>query len=131
MRKYAFYFAWLIALIGFVCSVYYGELLQIEPCRLCWYQRIALFPIALILGIALYWDDRAVFRYVIPLAFFGGLVALYQVLSIRFSVLQKTFECGKECAKPIFTLFGWFSMPDFSLLGFALILGLLFWGRKS
>ena len=130
IRKYSLYFAWAIALIGFIFSFYYGELLQIEPCRLCWYQRIALFPLALILGIAAYRDDRAIFRYAFPLAFFGFLVALYQLLSIYFPVLQGAFECGKECAKPIFMFFGWLTFPNLSAVGFFLIFILLGLSRK-
>jgi disulfide bond formation protein DsbB len=131
MRKYGLYFAWAIALVGFIFSFYYGELLHIEPCRLCWYQRIALFPLALILGIAAYRDDKGIFRYATPLAFFGLIVALYQALSIHFPVLQGAFECGKECAKPIFILFGWLTFPDLSVIGFSLILVFVFLGRKA
>lgn len=131
MRRYSLYFAWAIALVGFVFSVYYGELLQIEPCRLCWYQRISLFPLALILGIAAYRDDDGIFRYALPLAFFGLIVALYQALSIHFPVLQGAFECGKECSKPIFMLFSWFTFPDLSAVGFVLIVFLIFLSRRS
>lgn len=131
MKKYSLYFAWVIALIGFIFSVYYGEILHIEPCRLCWYQRIALFPLALILGIAIYREDRAVFIYAIPLSIFGGIVALYQSLSIHFPILQGALECGKECVKPIFILWGVITFPDLSFAAFLLISWLLFSSRSS
>jgi len=131
MRRYSLYLAWVIALAGFILSLYYGELLGIEPCRLCWYQRMALFPLALILGIAVYRDDHNIFVYALPLAGFGLIVALYQALSIRFPIFQAAFECGKECAKPIFMLFGSVTFPDLSVLGFALILSLVFSTRKK
>jgi len=130
MKNYYLYFAWVIALTGFVFSIYYGEILQLEPCRLCWYQRIALFPLALILGLAVYQDDRGIFRYAFPLALFGGIVAFYQALSVHFPVFQEALECGKECAKPIFILFGQITFPDLSFAAFFLIILLLIASRN-
>lgn len=131
MKKYSLYFAWVIALAGSIFSLYYGEILHIEPCRLCWYQRVALFPLAFMLGVAIYREDRAVFFYALPLSLFGGLIALYQALSIHFPFLQGTLECGKECAKPIFILWGGITFPDLSFIAFLLISTLLFYSRKG
>ena len=131
MKKYLLYFAWVIALIGCIVSFYYGELLQIETCRLCWYQRMALFPLAFILGIGFYRDDRTIFIYALPLICFGALVAFYQALSIHIPLFQRALECGKECAKPIFILFGWITFPDLSFVGFILIFLMSFFARDQ
>lgn len=120
--KNSLYWGWVIALAGCGASLYYGELLMIEPCRMCWYQRIALFPLALILGIAAYRNDRSVIRYAYPMAAFGFAVALIQAVGIHFPSLQ---ICGKECAKPIFTFLG-ATFPDLSAIGFLAIGVLLF-----
>jgi len=111
------YWCWVVALLGCGASLYYGEILMIEPCRMCWYQRMALFPLALILGIAAYRNDRSAVRYAIPLAVFGFAAAAVQAVGIHFPSFQL---CGKECAKPIFTLLG-LTFPDLSALGFAAI----------
>lgn len=127
MSKYALLLAWLIACCACSVSLYYGEILNIEPCRLCWYQRIALFPLAMILGIGLYRGDRSLFFYALPLAAAGALAALYQVAGMHYPSLA---ICEEECAHPIFLLFGFLTFPDLSFLGFTAILYLLLLSRK-
>ncbi len=101
--KHALYLAWVVALSGLLISVYYGEVLGFEPCRLCWYQRIALFPLALFLGIAAYKNDRTIALYALPLVGLGGLAALAQIF----------FSCGQvgHCAP-------FASLPFLSISGF-------------
>ena len=120
--KNQLYWCWLLALFGCGVSIYFGEILTIEPCRMCWYQRIALFPLAMILGIGAYQNDRSVIRYAIPLCAFGALIAMIQAIGIHFPSLQ---ICSKECAKPIFSLFGFITFPDISAIGFLFIGGFL------
>lgn len=126
--KNLLYWCWLVVLIGCAVSIYYGEILMIEPCRMCWYQRLALFPLALILGIGIYTNDRSVVRYALPLSAFGLIVALAQAIGIHFPSL---LVCGKECAKPIFSIFGWITFPDLSAIGFAFIGAMLFLYAKK
>ncbi len=127
MSRYALLFAWLIALVACSFSLYYGEILKIEPCRFCWYQRMALFPLAMILGIGLYREDRSAFFYSFPLAVMGALVALYQSIGLRYPFLAL---CVDECARPVFILFGWLTFPDLSFLGFVALSVLLLYSRK-
>lgn len=114
--KHVIYFAWVIALSGLFLSLYYGEVLDMEPCRLCWYQRIGMFPLALFLGIATYKNDRKLAFYSLPLVAFGGLFALYQAMSQVIPALEITALCGHSahCTLP-----GPF--PMMSTLGFAAI----------
>lgn len=118
MVRFFLYFSWLLVLIGCFLSLYYGEILMMEPCRLCWYQRMVLFPLAVILSVSVYRDDRAVFWYAFPLSFIGAIFALYQVLAMRYSALQ---ICGEGCAEPVFILFNWITFPDLSLIGFVTV----------
>jgi disulfide bond formation protein DsbB len=129
MSRYFVYFAWVVAWIGALISFYYGELLDIQPCDLCWYQRMALFPLLVLLGIGIYRDDRAISLYTLPFALFGASVALYQAISIRFPIVQHTLECGQECTKPIFILFGWLNFAELSAIGFIFIATLLWLKR--
>lgn len=110
------YVAWVVALVGLFASLFYGEVLQMEPCRLCWYQRIGLFPLALFLGIAWYKNDQKIALYSIPLVAFGGFFSLYQSATQLFPVLQITALCGE--GSPC-TLAGY--LPYLSFLGFASI----------
>jgi disulfide bond formation protein DsbB len=121
MRKYALYFAWVLSLFGVLLSVYSSEILGIEPCRLCWYQRCALFPLAILLGIAAYRDDRNFSRYGLVLAGFGIVLSWLQVFF-------PTYLCGSSCVET--TAAVWFlTLPIFSSIGFAAIF-ILLWIAK-
>lgn len=132
-KNYALYFAWLITLIGLVCSVFFGEMLHHEPCRLCWLQRICLFPLALILGIAVYRDDRRIATYALPLAILGALLAFYQVLGMFIPSLHMKGLCGYKtnCSENLVELWGFLSFPLVSLTGFVLLSFFLWIARRS
>ncbi len=132
VRAYALYLAWLIALSGLLVSLYFGEVLHMEPCRLCWYQRIALFPLVLFLGIAAYKDDRQLGLYCLPLVLIGALFAFYQEITTHFPAFHSHLLCEHPdyCTIPIFSLFGFLSFPLLSALGFVAIGVLLVVGKK-
>jgi len=120
LRAHYLYFAWILALGGFLISVYFGEVLNLEPCRLCWYQRIAIFPLALFLGIAAYKHDRKIAVYCLPLVVFGALAAIYQSISQLFPSLHSAFLCGAtQCTisgiSPFLSAAGFLAMGFFIL----------------
>lgn len=133
IKNHALYLAWLIALVGLLCSVFFGELLHHEPCRLCWYQRVCLFPLVLILGIGAYKEDAKITVYALPLALLGMLFALYQVLGIFLPSLSTPALCGykSECSEQLVELWGFLSFPLVSLIGFFLIFLFLWIARSS
>ena len=125
LKKHALYLAWLCSFAGFLLSVYYGEVLNMEPCRLCWYQRIAIFPLALFLGIAAYRNERRIAVYCLPFAIFGTLVAFYQTLIQIFPSLHSPALCGTvQC-----TISG--ISPLLSVSGFAAITLLIYLSPKK
>lgn len=131
LRKYALYFAWLLSLSGFFLSLYVSALLNYEPCPLCWYQRIALFPLAVLLGIAVYRDDRSFALYALVLAAIGEFFALYQIFERYIPALQALPLCRNSgCHEPVFLWFGFFTFPIVSAIGFALIGIFLLIARK-
>lgn|SRR3989338_6296298 len=121
--RQSLYFAWVLSVIGFCLSVFYGEILLHEPCPLCWYQRIALFPLALILGIGAYRDDRGIALYAMPLALIGAALAFFQGLFDYFPGLQTIGMCrlGASCSQTVIRFFGFLDFPILSGLGFCLI----------
>lgn len=123
MRTIFLFLAWLLAVIGMVISLYFGEVLGLKPCPLCWYQRIALYPLAIFLGMALYKKDENFIPYGITLASLGLLVAIYHVLVQIFPFLDLETICGRgnDCSAPIFNLFGFLTLPILSAIGFFLI----------
>jgi disulfide bond formation protein DsbB len=127
LRRNAIYFAWLIALVGFCISVFYGEILGNPPCTLCWYQRISLFPLVILLGIAAYRGESLILPYVLPIVFLGGFVAIFHLLQPYVPLLQAAKICrlGVPCAHTGFS----FLFPFFSAIGFFLIAVFLLMAR--
>ena len=74
--------SWLVASAATLGALFFSEIMQLPPCVLCWYQRIFMFPLVLLLPIGLFPFDDKVARYALPLALAGWLVALFQVLLV-------------------------------------------------
>ena len=113
---------------AFVCmagSLYFSEEAHFVPCRLCWYQRIAMYPLVLLLGIAAVRRVVAIRLYAIPLAAIGAAVSIYHVQLERFPE-QATF-CSVEapCNLPPVQQFGFVTLAVMALCGFAAIVALL------
>ncbi len=125
ISKHSLYLAWTVALIAVLGSLYYGEVLRFEPCRLCWYQRLAMFPLAFFLGVAFYKNDPKLARYCLPVVLFGSFFALYQSASQLVPSLQITALCGESTPC---TIAG--PAPYLSFLGF-LVIGLLIFPKKN
>lgn len=124
----ALYLAWLIALSSTLGALFVGEVMGRTPCALCWYQRIAMFPLALVLGIACYVSDQSVRRYALPIAAIGGAVALWQSLLFAGVVPERVQPCargGPSCSGQDQLLFGLLPLPYLSVAAFAAIVLLL------
>lgn len=122
IKAQALYLAWIVSLAAVLGSLYYGEILHIEPCRLCWFQRIGMFPLALFLGIAVYQNDRKVAIYCLPLILFGGLFALYQSLIQIFPQIQIRMLCGEGSPCTLAGYTPYLSLLAFSLIGVLILL---------
>ena len=71
------FIAWLVASVSTLAALFLGEVMGYTPCVLCWYQRICMFPLVLILAAGLFPFDRRVVRYALPLALAGWLLAVF------------------------------------------------------
>lgn len=119
--------AWLVALAATLGALFIGEVVGQAPCQLCWYQRIAMFPLALILGIGCLREDAGVRRYALPLALAGTAVALWHNL-LYFGAIPHAIEpCGQgpSCTGIDMTILGGLPLPVLSLGAFAAIAVLL------
>ena len=132
-RQLALCCAWLIALVALLVTLYSSIFLKMAPCHLCWYQRICIYPLVIILGIGAYQDDPRSAVYGLPLAVIGALLALYQYLMQWYPALESIGVCGQgpSCSDINIKYWGFITYPFISLIGFLLIVGLLaIWGRK-
>ena len=127
------YAAWIIALISTLGALFIGEIMGQMPCLLCWYQRIAMFPLAVILMVASYRSDVEVWRYALPLAVAGGLIAAYHTL-LYAGIIPKAIEpcgAGPSCSDASnMTILGNIPIPLLSLGAFVVIITLLLLLRK-
>lgn len=127
-QQTALLLAWTIALVSTLGALFIGEVMERTPCVLCWYQRIAMFPLSLILGIAAYLSDLTIRRYVLPIAAIGGLVALWHSLLFAGIVPAPIQPCslgGPSCTSDEQMLFEVVPLPFLSLAAFAAVFLLL------
>lgn len=127
------YLAWLVALAGFLGSLYFSEILKVIPCTLCWYQRIALYPLALLIPIGLNRGDKGLPFYVLPLSVMGGLIAGYHyLLEMKVVTYQPAFcAAGVSCADPAWIWQGFVTIPLLSFIAFTFISLVMLWMLKE
>ena len=77
LGRMALWLAWLVATVTTLGSLYYSQIADFIPCELCWFQRICMYPLVLILGVAVWRRDRGVWVYVLPQAVIGAAIAIY------------------------------------------------------
>jgi disulfide bond formation protein DsbB len=118
--------AWAVATLAMAGSLYFSEVANYTPCTLCWYQRIAMYPLVLILGIAAIRRDSGIRLYAIPLAGVGAAIAAYHYLLEWFPQID-TGACtvGIPCTQVWFREFGFVSLPLLALVAFLLVIALL------
>lgn len=121
------FLCWLLASVSTTGSLFFSYIMQFAPCVLCWYQRIFLFPLVIILAVGLFPFDRGVVKYALPLAIAGGLTALYHTLLYSGVIPENIQPCsqGVSCTEKYIELFGFVSIPMLSFLSFSTIIGLL------
>jgi disulfide bond formation protein DsbB len=127
------FLCWLIALVSTLGSLFLGEVMGMTPCVLCWYQRIAMFPLVIILAVGLLPFDYRSVRYALPLAVTGWAIALYHCL-LYWGVIPKGFvPCGEgpSCTDVKLELIGFISIPLLSLTAFSFIVVLLLIVKKG
>lgn len=119
--------AWLVAGVSTLGALFFGEVMQLPPCVLCWYQRICMFPLALILPIGLFPFDRKVVRYALPLAVLGWPFAVFHVLLIAGVIPESIKPCtqGVPCSETVIEWFGFVTIPLLSVVAFSTIIALL------
>jgi disulfide bond formation protein DsbB len=133
-RKYALYLAWVVSIVAVSGSLYLSDVIGYVPCKLCWFQRIFMYPIVILLGIASYKNDRKQIGYVLPLSIIGGLISMYHYAEQKVPALAKVLPCtqGIPCNEDYLDWFGGVvTIPFMALIAFILITALLWIGRKS
>lgn len=123
--------AWLVAGASTLGALFFGEVMQLPPCVLCWYQRIFMFPLVLILPIGLFPFDPKVVRYALALAIAGWLFAAFHLLLVAGVIPESIQPCaqGVPCSATVIEWFGFVTIPLLSVIAFSTIIVLLFLTR--
>lgn len=117
----------IIALIATLGSLYFSEIAGWNPCKLCWLQRIFMYPQVVLLSIALWKRDATVARYILGLSLIGAVIAAYHYYIQMYDIIaapdNPATPCdtsGESCVKTPFTHFGYITIPMMALTAFAL-----------
>lgn len=117
------YMAWATSLLSVVGSIFFSEVMMLPPCVLCWYQRIAMYPLVLILGTGITLRDGRMKVYALPLAVAGLGIAIYHNLIYYGFIPESVTPCaeGVPCNAVQIEWLGFITIPLLGLAAFASI----------
>lgn len=117
------YFAWLVSVTATMGSLYFSEIRGFIPCDLCWFQRIFMYPLVLILGIGTFQGDISVKKFVLPLSILGGTISFFHYLEQKVPGFGGIRPCvsGIPCSSEYINWFGFITIPFLALIAFTLI----------
>lgn len=125
--------AWAASVLAMFGSLYFSEIRQYEPCVLCWYQRILMYPLVLILGIALIKKDYKAVYYSMWMSGIGALISIYHYSLQKLSFMADTAPaCGRvPCTGQYINWLGFMTIPFLALTAFTIIFvcSLLIWRK--
>jgi disulfide bond formation protein DsbB len=121
----------LVAVVAMAGSLYLSEGAHLVPCKLCWYQRCAMYPLAVILVVAVVRRDWSVRPYALVLGTIGPVISTYHYLIERFPSLEVGASCDptNPCTVTLVWKFHFVSIPFMALSAFALVSTLLLVAR--
>lgn len=122
-KKYLLYGAWIQAFLALSGSLFFSEIWHLPPCTLCWYQRVFMYPLVLIIPIGIIRKDKNLPYYVLPLAIIGGVIAFFHNLLYYGVIAESQVPCsaGISCTTKFFEWFGFVTIPFLSFLAFVII----------
>ncbi|MFP4634536.1 MAG: disulfide bond formation protein B [Nitriliruptoraceae bacterium] len=107
-----------IAAVATGGSLFMSEVANYAPCTLCWYQRIAMYPLVIVLGVAALRGDRQVWRTSLPLAAIGAAVSIWHIAIENNPALGGACDPVAPCSIIWVREFGFLTLPTMALIGF-------------
>lgn len=135
LRKNNLWFAWIVSVTATLGSLYFSEIRGFMPCEWCWYQRILMYPLSIILGIAAFKRDYTIRTYVLPLSIMGTLIGTLHYLEQKVGFMSMLFgdtcKAGIPCSGQYINWLGFITIPFLALTAFVLITFLLSLNKKD
>lgn len=123
IAKHAILFSFIVALTATLGSLFFSEIAKFEPCKLCWFQRILIYPQVILFGIAIYKKERVIVDYALWLSVIGMAIAAYHYL-LQIGVAPE-LNCSvtgysASCSKRFIMSFGYVTIPMMAFTAFAM-----------
>lgn len=134
LERHGLFFGFGLSVIGLLMTLYYSEILGFEPCFLCWWQRLCLYPQILILGLAVWKKELAqpAATYSLWLSIVGVFFAAYHhVLQVFPAGNLPCSATGPSCAKITFIEFGYVTFPMMAIALFAMLIVIMLFVRRK
>jgi len=122
------FFAWVVASISTLGSLFLSDVMMYSPCVLCWYQRIAMYPLFVIFLIGMMPFDKSVLKYATPFVLTGLLLSFYHNL-LQYNIIPESASpCvqGVPCSAKYIEVLGFLTIPMLSFIAFSIIAVLLY-----
>jgi disulfide bond formation protein DsbB len=130
--KNALYLALLQAIVATLGSMFFSDVLLYKPCLLCWYQRIAMFPLAIALATGIIIKDKNTYLFVLWPALIGWTIAVYHNL-LYYKIIPDDLapcETGVSCTTKYVEYFGFITIPLLAFTAFSVIILLMLRYKK-
>lgn len=126
LQEYSGLYAGIVALFSTAGSLWLSEISNITPCVLCWYQRIMMYPLVIVLGFG-HFKKLKVKAIGLTMAIIGAIIAAYHYGVQRIGFMAKTIPCSVDasCSQAYLGYWGFYSIPLMALTGFILIIACL------
>ena len=133
IKQNILYMALVQAIIATLGSLYFSEIRHFTPCILCWYQRVLMYPLTIIITVGILKKDKGLYQYVLPISILGTIVALYHVLLQKGILPEAIAPCtlGASCTTKFVGYFGFITIPVMSLTAFIVITSCMLIFRNS
>lgn len=132
IAKYNLYLIFGVSLLAMLGSLFFSEVMDLPPCVLCWYQRIALYPIVILSAIGIYKKSKEVYSYMLGLLIPGFLISLYHNL-LYYKILPESVSpctAGVSCTTKFFEWFGFITIPLLAFAAFVILILLVVNGKN-
>ncbi len=126
--------SWITSIIATLGSLFFSEVMHFIPCTLCWFQRILMYPLCILLGVGFYYQDRKVYRYVLPLSIIGMFVSMYHYSLQKLPFMEQFETCtsGVPCSGQYINWLGFITIPLLAFFAFTIItISLIFLKRSK
>ena len=118
---------WLIALISTLGSLFFSDIMGYTPCVLCWYQRIAMYPLVVLFAVGIFQSAKSTIHFTLPIAGIGWFIALYHNL-LHYKIIPESAspcQIGVSCSTVFVNWFGFITIPMLSFIAFTMIITVL------